>query len=170
MKTLSQLSADELGLLQQSMNGLHIMDIDRVDPTFLPWLAWQWRVDVWDDSWPVSQQREVVKNALLLARYRGTPWAVKRALELTGYDATLTEWWQQAPEGERGTFRVDVVTSNTRAIDDVFYNQVFALVERNKRGSQHWLLRPGIHMKAGMYLPIVVNVCMKVMVTGEGNA
>lgn len=168
LRTLSQLSADELGLLQQSLGNLHIMDIDNVDPSFLPWLAWQWRVDVWDDTWPIAQQREVVKSALLLARYRGTPWAVKRALALTGYQSLVTEWWQQQPEGERGTFTVEV-DAEQRTIDDTYYNQVFTLVERNKRGSQHWTLRPRISVKAGMYLPVIINMRIKLITIGDVN-
>lgn len=167
LRTLSQLTADELGSLRQALPGLHVRDIDNCHPSFLPWLAWQWRVDVWDDAWPESQKRAVVKEALLLFRYKGTPWAVKRALALTGYQGDVREWHQQTPEGPRGTFVVDVATDTGRAIDATFYNQVYALVESNKRGSQHWTLRQKIAMKAGMYLPVVVNVCMKMMVLGE---
>jgi phage tail P2-like protein len=168
LRTLSQLAADELGALRKALPGLHVRDIDTCHPSFLPWLAWQWRVDVWDDAWPEDKKREVVKAALLLFRYKGTPWAVKRALDLTGYEAELVEWHQQQPEGERGTFLVDVNTGPSKsAIDEKFYRQVFTLVESNKRGSQHWTLRPKIAMKAGMYLPVVVNVCMKTSVNGE---
>jgi phage tail P2-like protein len=169
LRTLSQLTADELGALRQVLPGLHVRDIDNCHPSFLPWLAWQWRVDVWDDAWPESQKREVVKNALLLFRYRGTPWAVKRALALTGYQGDIIEWHQQTPEGPRGTFHVDVAAEGGRAIDQTFYEQVFALVENNKRGSQHWTLRPRLERKAGMYLPVIVSVCMKVTINGEGQ-
>lgn len=142
LRTLSQLTADELGALRQALPGLHVRDIDNCHPSFLPWLAWQWRVDVWDDAWPEAQKRAVVKDALLLFRYKGTPWAVKRALDLTGYNCQLLEWHQMIPEGLRGTFRVDVQQQDeTKPIDAAFYRNVTTQVESNKRGSQHWGMR-----------------------------
>lgn len=141
LRTLSQLTADELGALRQALPGLHVRDIDNCHPSFLPWLAWQWRVDVWDDAWPEAQKRAVVKDALLLFRYKGTPWAVKRALALTGYECTLTEWHEMNPEGIRGTFRIDVLHHGTAPIDERLYRNVTRQVESNKRGSQHWGVR-----------------------------
>lgn len=169
MRTLSSLTTDEMTALHKALPGLHVRDIDNCDPSFLPWLAWEWRVDVWDDAWPVEQKREVVKNALLLFKYKGTPWAVKRALDLTGYTAEVIEWHQQVPEGARGTFFVDVPSTPEKPIDQTFYDQVFTSVESNKRGSQHWTLRPQLAMTAGMYLPVIIDVSMKINVTGESN-
>lgn len=169
MRTLSDLTTAEMTALHNVLPGLHVRDIDNCDPSFLPWLAWEWRVDVWDDAWPVEQKREVVKNALLLFKYKGTPWAVKRALDLTGYTGEVIEWHQQTPEGPRGTFVIDVPTKGGKPIDQTFYDQVFTLVESNKRGSQHWTLRPQMAMAAGMYLPVAINVCMKINVIGDSN-
>lgn len=141
LRTLSQLTADELGALRQVLPGLHVRDIDNCHPSFLPWLAWQWRVDVWDDAWPEAKKRAVVKEALLLFRFKGTPWAVKRALTLTGYECQLVEWHQMVPEGMRGTFRVDVQHQGGAPVDGRLYRDVAKQVESNKRGSQHWGMR-----------------------------
>ncbi|HDX8593513.1 TPA: phage tail protein I [Aeromonas dhakensis] len=161
LRTLSQLTTDELGALRQALPGLHVRDIDNCHPSFLPWLAWQWRVDVWDDAWPEAQKRAVVKDALLLFRYKGTAWAVKHALTLAGYSLDLVVWHEMLPLGRRGTFRVDVPATNTRQLGPSFYEQVFSLVERNKRGSQHWYLQPILPAIAGMFMPVIVNIAVK---------
>ncbi|CCO25534.1 phage tail protein I [Maridesulfovibrio hydrothermalis] len=52
----------------------------------LPWLAWSLSVDWWDDEWPESVKREMVRSSIQIHRHKGTPWAVKKALEIVGLD------------------------------------------------------------------------------------
>lgn len=59
----------------------------------LPWLAWAMSVDEWDDRWPEARQREAVQQAARLHRRKGTPWAIKRALQVHGYpDCEILEF------------------------------------------------------------------------------
>ena len=51
----------------------------------LPWLAWTFSVDMWDDSWSESRKREIVAGSLAWHRKKGTPWAVRQALAAVGY-------------------------------------------------------------------------------------
>lgn len=51
----------------------------------LPWLAWTLSVDEWDPAWPEAVQRAMIAESALLHARKGTPWAVKRALQLMGY-------------------------------------------------------------------------------------
>lgn len=65
---------------------------ERCPAAVLPYLAWALSVDEWDVSWSVERQREVVAAAIQIQRHKGTPWAIKRALEVLGYGtATLVE-------------------------------------------------------------------------------
>jgi len=41
-----------------------------------------------------SQQREMIANSLYLHRKKGTVWAIKRVLEILGFDIAIVEWWQ----------------------------------------------------------------------------
>ncbi len=107
-RTISQLTTDELQSLKQAIAGLQIIDVDNVHESFLPWLAWQWRAEFWSDDWPIEKRRAVVKESLLMFRYKGTPWAVLRSLELNGFEAQLIEWHQQNPVAENGTFKIIV--------------------------------------------------------------
>lgn len=81
----------------------------------LPWLAWAWSVDDWDDSWTERQKRDTVAAALAVQRIKGTIGAVKRALGALGMPVRIQEWFAQTPVGQPYTFRLllDVV-SNTK--------------------------------------------------------
>jgi phage tail P2-like protein len=51
----------------------------------LPWLAWTLSVDEWDPAWSEATKRNMLAESALLHARKGTPWAVKRALQLIGY-------------------------------------------------------------------------------------
>lgn len=137
LRALSVLTTQEMDELRLAIHGLQVLDIDHVDESYLPWLSWWFRVDTWDDSWTVARKREVVKEGLVLYRYKGTVWAVKRALDLTGFNPTLTVWHQMNPIGAKGTFLVEVIQDKD-GLTQKDYENVVTLVESNKQGSQHW--------------------------------
>ncbi|HGF5255364.1 TPA: phage tail protein I [Vibrio parahaemolyticus] len=138
MQALYELTVEEFNSLRIVIKRLDIMDVYNVDASFLPWLAWWFRVDAWDDEWSEEQKRESIANALVLRKYKGTIWAVERALELSAFDATVTPWYALLPEGERGTFKVDAIKADGLKQKD--YTNCVELVESNKQGSQHWTM------------------------------
>ncbi|USQ97242.1 phage tail protein I [Caulobacter sp. RL271] len=93
-----------------------------VDPAtcpleLLPWLAWSMSVDTWDPSWSEATKRAVIAAAPATHRAKGTVRAVRLALQALGIDFDLDEWWQMAPEGRRGTFRVTAWADGSPLID-----------------------------------------------------
>lgn len=76
-----------------------LWDAQRVPLQMLPWLAWAVGVDDWSRHWPVQTQRAAVADAIQIRRRRGTPWAIRRALEVLGYsDVDILEHAQQDAE------------------------------------------------------------------------
>ncbi|EHK2923225.1 phage tail protein I [Vibrio parahaemolyticus] len=138
LMALSQIAKDEMVGLRNAIYQLQLHDIDTVHESFLPFLAWIYRADGWSNDWPLERKRSVVKNALLLFKYKGTVWAVERALELSMFDATVVPWYAMLPEGTRGTFRIDAAPSDSRSLVQSDYDTLIALTESNKQGSQHW--------------------------------
>lgn len=58
----------------------------------LPWLAWAYSVDVWDDQWPEQTKRNVIKASLRVHSQKGSIGSIKRALHAAGYgDAEIRE-------------------------------------------------------------------------------
>ncbi|MFV0261393.1 MAG: phage tail protein I [Kluyvera sp.] len=146
LKAVKEISQKEMASLTPVIRQLVIMDIDNVLPQFLPFLAAWFRVEYWDSSWTIPQQRQKVKQALVVFKKLGTPDAVEQTIdflsEAYGYPLKLTEWFDMQPEGTRGTFIIDLLSGDEGfQLNDEFYNKLFSGVERNKRGSQHWGLR-----------------------------
>lgn len=96
----------------------------------IPWLAWTLSVDEWDPAWPEALQRQMIAESAMLHARKGTPWAVKRALQLMGYgnvaivegsayrrDATYDHDGEIDHGGDLGPYQFDVVL-NIGALPD----------------------------------------------------
>ncbi len=168
LMALSEIARDELDSLRGSIRFLQIHDIDNVHPSFLPFLAYIYRADSWDDEWPIEHQREVVKGALLLFKYKGTIWAVERALEISMFDATVTPWYAMTPVGERGTFKVDATRQDGRGLNQDDYNDCVKLIESNKQGSQQWRMSVKNEPSVGfLYTPGVVRSRKRIVIQSK---
>ena len=73
---------------------------------FLPYLAWAFSVDRWEETWSETEKRQAVSDAFWIHQRKGTVAAVKRVIEGLGYSMTLEEWWKVADPA--GTFRLEV--------------------------------------------------------------
>lgn len=73
---------------------------------FLPWLAYAYSVDTWNDVWPEATKRAVVANSIAVHTHKGTRGGVEDALAALGVEVKIEEWWQQVPQSERGTMRL----------------------------------------------------------------
>lgn len=52
---------------------------------FLGYLAWGLAIDIWDDQWTETTKRDVVRQSIHVHQHRGTPGALKQALQAMGY-------------------------------------------------------------------------------------
>ncbi|EPY8416397.1 phage tail protein I [Klebsiella pneumoniae] len=73
---------------------------------FLPYLAWAFSVDRWEETWSETEKRQAVSDAFWIHQRKGTVAAVRRVIETLGYSMTLQEWWKVADPA--GTFRLEV--------------------------------------------------------------
>lgn len=74
----------------------------------LPWLAWEYAITWWDESWTEEQKRHVIKSAAVVNKRRGTVSAVKRALAAVDYPCDVIEWFNDKPKADPYTFRVEI--------------------------------------------------------------
>ncbi|EAW1261766.1 phage tail protein I [Salmonella enterica] len=72
----------------------------------LPYLAWAFSVDQWDDNWPEQTRRQIVATSFDIHRKKGTIGAIRRVVTPLGYLRNIQEWWEFS--GEPGTFSIDV--------------------------------------------------------------
>ncbi|UCM51907.1 phage tail protein I [Aeromonas dhakensis] len=65
---------------------------DTCPTPLLPWLAWARSVDWWELAESEDQQRALIKASFRLHQRKGTPWAIKEALNVLGFgDSTIIE-------------------------------------------------------------------------------
>jgi phage tail P2-like protein len=60
---------------------------------FLPYLAWAFSVDRWDETWSETETSGG-QRCFWIHQRKGTVAAVRRVIENLGYSMTLQEWWK----------------------------------------------------------------------------
>lgn len=124
---------------QNSDLPVHIADVTKIDDIkaeFLPFLAWQYSVDSWDNNWQPSLQRELIKRSFRQHQIKGTIAAIRQVLSQFGYTANFIEWWQSSPQGQAGTFTLELEL-NGREMSEAVYREVNRLVKDAKPASRH---------------------------------
>lgn len=86
---------------------------------FLPYLAWAFSVDRWEENWTETAKRQAVSDAFWLHQRKGTVAAVKRVIEGLGYSMTLEEWWRVADPA--GTFRLEIDLNHIGITEPMIY-------------------------------------------------
>jgi len=64
---------------------------------YLPYLAYSFKVDLWDDKLRETEKRALIKDSLKLHRLKGTRWAILEILKaigfsIPGYEAEIIEY------------------------------------------------------------------------------
>lgn len=124
--------------------------LDTVDEKALPILADQFDLlgnKGWTLAKTTQEQRDLIKRAIELHRYKGTPYAIKRAVQSVGYyGITLIEGGSGAQYngefkyngfityggGNWATFRAILDIGESKGINDIETPQALALIEEYK--------------------------------------
>jgi phage tail P2-like protein len=118
---------------------------DRCPADLLPFLAWSFSVDRWDDNWSEAAKRKTIKAARYIHQHKGTIAAVRGVVESLGYIIKITEWWQTEPRGQRGTFALEVGVLDSGITDEMF-GEMERLIDDAKPLSRH-LTGLAIHLE-----------------------
>lgn len=102
----------------------------------LPYLAWAFSVDRWSPAWPESAKRAAIRSAYFIHAHKGTIGALRRVVEPLGYLIEVREWWEEAPAGVPGTFRLLVGVLDT-GITEEMYEELTWLIDDAKPVSRH---------------------------------
>ena len=102
----------------------------------LPSLAAERSVARWDENWPEATKRKVIANAPFVHRHKGTVGAIRRAVEPLGYLIRVLHWYQQTPNAEPGTFKLDVGVLDT-GITAEMYAELERLIDDAKPLTRH---------------------------------
>lgn len=113
-----------------------LINPDRCPAHLLPYLAWTFSVDKWDESWSEEVKRIAIKQSYFVHKHKGTIAAVKRVIEPIGYLVELKEWFQTQPQGKAGTFSLTVEVPES-GLNEQTYNELVRLVNDVKPVSRH---------------------------------
>lgn len=113
-----------------------LINPDRCPAHLLPYLAWAFSVDKWDESWSEEVKRIAIKQSYFVHKHKGTIAAVKRVIEPIGYLVELKEWFQMQPQGKAGTFSLTVEVPES-GLNEQTYNELVRLVNDVKPVSRH---------------------------------
>jgi phage tail P2-like protein len=128
-RALEQAGTEQILALNTSMVRL-VKNPDTCPTALLPWLAWEFAVDFWEDSWSEEEKRQVIKDAAYVHQHRGTAGAVRRSLGAVSLPTTVVEWWEDEPKKAPYTFRIEVYS--LQAIDETLYQRIRRQVDKAK--------------------------------------
>lgn len=107
---------------------------DSCPANLLPWLAWAFSVDRWDENWPEETKRAVIRDAYFIHCHKGTIGAVRRVVEPLGYVINVTEWWETSDPP--GTFRLDIGVLESGITEEMYF-EMERLIADAKPASRH---------------------------------
>lgn len=108
--------------------------IDDLPEALIDHLAEQMHVDEYDDNSDLSVKRQQVKESFLLHKFKGTKYAVQRAVATVYQSAKVEEW--PAYSGEPYHFRISGITAPIE--DGAVVNKLVRLVNAYKN-TRSWL-------------------------------
>lgn len=111
----------------------------RCPEALLGHLAWSRGVDYWGD-FPLATKRALANSAPARLRIRGTRGAIMDAIVAFQAELILEEWWEQVPEGDRGTATATIVDGSYVETDAVAQEAIVRLIEREGRMAVHCTL------------------------------
>lgn len=134
-----------------------LINSDHIPDGFLNFLAIQHSVDYWSDFWSPSLKRAVIKQAFDAHKIKGTPAAIKNALKPFGYEVNLVEWFETSPQGQPGTFYLEIELIG-KGLSEEVNKEVNRLVDENKPVSRHL---SSLKFTSNPILSIKTAVCMQ---------
>ncbi|EHZ7581201.1 phage tail protein I [Salmonella enterica] len=117
---------------QIDLTALLVYLVDIVDASALPSLAEQFHVqgpEGWLFAANEQEKRELIKQAIELHKYKGTPWAVRRVLEILSLPGTISEWFEYG--GKAYFFKVEIKLIN-QGMDENLFNNLVDLIHEYK--------------------------------------
>ena len=119
----------------------------------LPWLAWALSLDNWSPDWPEAVKRERIRQAIPIARRKGTAESVRDVIRSFGGAVAIREWWEQTPRGEPFTFSLVMNLEQGGApATAAFVEQVIAEVDRAKPARAHFTFTQGFNAAGAVAL------------------
>ncbi len=126
---------------------------------YLPWLAWGLSVDNWSDDWSEADQREAIRQAIPLARVKGTKAALRAALDRHDPAIGMLDWFEADPPLPPHHFRLDlpIAADSPVLYDEQLVARLLRDVEAVKPVRSHMQATQRLNAEVAGYLLGVAN-------------
>ncbi|HBB8095929.1 TPA: phage tail protein I [Escherichia coli] len=85
-------------------------------------------------NWPEETRRQVIRDAWMIHRHKGTISALRRIVEPLGYLIRVSEWWEF--DGSPGTFTIEIGTLET-GVSEELHEEMERLIADARPVSRH---------------------------------
>jgi phage tail P2-like protein len=113
---------------------LFIPNLTDLPDDVLELLAWERNLGG-DDGWLLAKSKEqkarLIRDAYKLQKYKGTKYAVKKALELVGLSGEVQEWFEYG--GDRYTFKLNINGMENYSNTQLELLDIYILTAKNTR-------------------------------------
>lgn len=130
--TALEKAVEQLGLKISALSVpfVQLHRIDSCPEKFLPWLAWEHRVEYWQPNWNEADKRAAISAAKDFNAQRGTRSSLQSLLNTVVTQYQLKAWHQFNPKGAPYTFVVQVDKQVILTIDQLA--QIYTAVDATK--------------------------------------
>ncbi len=116
-------------LLEETEKAVIYTMIDELPEELLDVLAYDFKVDWYDDSYSLSEKRATLKDSWNVHRKLGTKYAVEKALSAIYENATVEEWFEYG--GDPYHFKL-LIPADQTTLDFTKHTKVLSLVDYYK--------------------------------------
>lgn len=124
--------------------------IDLCPDKYLPWLAWEHRVEYWQPNWTIDKKRHAIKSAKDFNAGRGTKATLSALLDTVIENYKISAWHETTPKGQPYTFIVDVDEREILTIDQL--SQAHTAVDATKSQRDLYSINANVLTTADIYL------------------
>lgn len=130
--TALEKAVEQLGLKISALSVpfVQLHRIDSCPEKFLPWLAWERRVEYWQPNWNEADKRAAISAATDFNAQRGTRASLQSLLNTVVTNYQLKAWHQFNPKGTPYTFVVQVAEQVILTIEQLV--QIYTAVDATK--------------------------------------
>ncbi|WP_457635769.1 phage tail protein I [Persephonella sp.] len=136
LKAFAELERKSFQQLSAKVPYLLVYKLESLSNSELEDLAWQFDISQteWELATDRKQKEELIKNNILLKAKRGTPWAIKRILDLLDLQGQINEWFEYG--GQPYRFKVDI-NLKYQGLEQDTYNKLLNLINEYKNVRSH---------------------------------
>ena len=113
---------------------LFIPNLEAQPSEVLEHLAWERNLDG-EDGWlladTLAKKVNLIRNAYTIQKYKGTPYAVKKALEIVGLAGTVSEWFEYG--GQPYWFRIEIDGAQNFTPEQLQLLDLYVIKAKNTR-------------------------------------